>query len=224
MMKIRNSLYLLCTTLLFPLSYAQNAAWVSDQLLATINDKPARNAKFVGTVSAGEALEITGAEKDGYLPVRTAKLQGWILAKNVMTTPSVHAQLSESLKKIADLEQQNQEISNRGNSLSASVTEMNAKIQDAQAQAERAKAELLELQRVSGNAIAISERNKALQNETVALEQKIIAQTHEIHRLQQAANRQQWLVGGGLVVAGFILQWLFSLMRHRRKHEQFIDF
>lgn len=205
-------------------AHAQTTAWVSDQLPTTVNDKPSRSGKFVGTVSAGETLEITGAEKDGYLPIRTGKLQGWVLAKNVMNSPSVHAQLAEIKREMSSLQAQNKEIASRGDSLSASIAEMNAKIRAAEAQAESAKAELLELRRVSGNAIAISERNKALQSETVNLEQRIVAQTHEIYRLQQAANRQQWLVGGGLVIAGFILQWLFSLLRHRSKRrDQFID-
>ncbi|MDO5091229.1 MAG: TIGR04211 family SH3 domain-containing protein [Cardiobacteriaceae bacterium] len=210
---------------LWPLAlHAQTTAWVSDQLPTTVNDKPARNGKFLGTVSAGETLEITGAEKDGYLPIRTDKLQGWVLAKNIMTTPSVHAQLADIQRELSNLQAQNKEIASRGDSLTAAIAEMNAKIRAAEADAENAKAELLELRRVSGNAIAISERNKALQSETVNLEQRIVAQTHEIHRLQQAANRQQWLVGGGLVIAGFILQWFFSLLRQRNKRrDQFMD-
>lgn len=224
MIKIRILFVLLFTNIYWPLAHAQETAWVSDHLLTTINDSPSRSGKFVGTVTAGEAVEITGAEKDGYLPVRTAKIQGWILARNIMHTPSVHARLEESMAKVTALEAQNRDISGRKDSLSASIAEMNAKIQAAQAEADSAKAELLELRRVSGNAIVISERNKSLQNETVGLEQRIVAQTHEIHRLEQAANRQQWLVGGGLVIAGFILQWIFSLMRQRRRREQFIDF
>lgn len=204
--------------------YAQTPAWISDQLPTTVNDSPSRNAKFVGTVSAGEAVEITGAEQNGYVPIRSQRLQGWVLSKNVMNTPSVHAELVERKKEIESLQQSNREIANRENTLSGSIEEMNAKIRAAELEAEQAKAELVELRRVSGNAIAISDRNKALQNETVQLEQRIVEQAHKIHRLEQAANKQQWLVGGGLVIAGFILQWIFSSMRIRRSRERYSDF
>lgn len=203
---------------------AQTSAWISDQLPTTVNDSPSRSAKFVGTVTAGEAVEITGAEKDGYLPIRSQKLQGWVLAKNVMHTPSAHAELVERKREIENLQQSNREIANRETSLSTSIDDMNAKIRAAEAEAEQAKAELVELRRVSGNVIAISDRNKTLQNEVVQLEQRIVEQTHKIHRLEQAANKQQWLVGGGLVIAGFILQWIFSSMRLRRSREHYSDF
>lgn len=204
--------------------YAQSQAWVSDQLITTVNDSPSRSGKFVGTVTSGEAVEITGAERDGYLPIRTEQLQGWVLAKNIMTTPSVHAEVAEKNRQIASLQQQNRDIVSRESHLSSSVEDMHTQISRAQAEAEQAKAELVELRRVSGNAIAIGDRNKALQSEIVTLEQRIIEQTHDIHRLQQAANKQQWLVGGGLVVAGFILQWLFSVMRLRRSRERYDSF
>lgn len=203
--------------------HAQTPAWISDQLPTTVNDSPSRSAKFVGTVTAGEAVEITGAEKDGYLPIRTQKLQGWVLAKNIMTTPSAHAELVEKKREIESLQQSNREIAERENNLSGSMDDMNAKIRAAEAEAEQAKAELVELRRVSGNAIAIGDRNKTLQNEVVQLEQRIVEQTHKIHRLEQAANKQQWLVGGGLVIAGFILQWIFSSMRLRRSRERYSD-
>lgn len=204
--------------------WAQTSAWISDQLPTTVNDSPSRSAKFVGTVTAGESVEITGAEQNGYLPIRSARLQGWVLAKNVMSTPSVHAQLVERQRDIEQLQQNNREIANRETHLSSSLEDMNAKIRAAELEAEQAKAELVELRRVSGNAIAISDRNKALQNETVLLEQRIVEQTHKIHRLEQAANKQQWLVGGGLVITGFILQWIFSSMRLRRSRERYSDF
>lgn len=205
-------------------THAQTQAWISDQLLTTVNDAPSRSGKFVGTVTAGAAVEITGAEKDGYLPIRTDSLQGWVLAKNIMNTPSVHAELAEKNRQIESLQQQNRDMASRESNLSSSMGDLNTRIQEAEAQAEQAKAELVELRRVSGNAIAISDRNKALQNDIVTLEQRIIEQTHEIHRLQQAANKQQWLVGGGLVIAGFVLQWLFSVMRLRRSRERYSDF
>lgn len=204
--------------------WAQTSAWISDQLPTTVNDSPSRSAKFVGTVTAGESVEITGAEQNGYVPIRSARLQGWVLAKNVMNTPSVHAQLVERQRDIEQLQQNNREITNRETSLSSTLEDMNAKIRAAELEAEQAKAELVELRRVSGNAIAISDRNKALQNETVLLEQRIVEQTHKIHRLEQAANKQQWLVGGGLVITGFILQWIFSSMRLRRSRERYSDF
>lgn len=202
---------------------AQTPAWISDRLPTTVNDSPSRSGKFVGTVSAGEAVEITGAEQNGYLPIRSERLQGWVLAKNIMSTPSAHAQLVEKNREIESLQQSNREIAGRETRLSGSMEEMNAKISAAQQEAEQAKAELLELRRVSGNAIAISDRNKVLQNETVQLEQRIVEQAHKIHRLEQAANKQQWLVGGGLVIAGFILQWIFSAMRLRRSRERYSD-
>lgn len=205
-------------------SLAQTPAWISDQLPTTVNDSPSRSGKFVGTVSAGESVEITGAEQNGYVPIRSKRLQGWVLAKNVMTNPSVHAQLVEKQREIEQLQQSNREITSRETTLSGTLDDMNAKIRAAELEAEQAKAELVELRRVSGNAIAISDRNKALQNETVLLEQRIVEQTHKIHRLEQAANKQQWLVGGGLVIGGFILQWIFSSMRLRRRRERYSDF
>jgi len=84
--------------------------------------------------------------------------------------------------------------------------------------------ELVALQRASGNAIAIDQRNRELQAAVVNLEQENLSLKHRNTRLEESLNQKQLYVGGFLVFAGFILHWLSGLFRlGQRRRSSFDD-
>mgnify|MGYP000865498243 CR=1 FL=1 len=73
--------------------------------------------------------------------------------------------------------------------------------------------ELVALQRASGNAMAIDQRNRELQAAVVTLEQENLSLKHKNTRLEESINQKQLYTGGFLVFAGFVLHWLSGLFR-----------
>lgn len=196
---------------------ASQPAWISDELRTSVLGSPTINAKFIGTVRAGEAVTETGRSKDGeYVHIKTGKTEGWVLARNVMQTPSMRAKYIEQSMQLENLKAQNQQLLAEkvdANRITGELKNQLAKFKNAE---QTARDELVALQRASGNVIAIDKRNRQLQAAVVSLEQENLSLKHKNLRLEEKITQKQMYTGGLLVLAGFMIHWLSGLFRFNR--------
>ena len=192
-------------------AFGAQKAWISDELRTAVYDKPSSGAKFLGTLRSGEAVEMLDRNGD-YIHVKTGELNGWVSARSIMETPSVHSRFAEQQQQLQQLQGEAQNLQNTTNDQNQSLDAL------------KARDELVALQRASGNAIAIDQRNRELQAAVVNLEQENLSLKHRNTRLEESLNQKQLYVGGFLVFAGFILHWLSGLFRlGQRRRSSFDD-
>lgn len=191
---------------------APQNAWISDELRIAVYDKPGSDAKFLGTLRSGEPVQLLD-KKDDYAHIKTTSISGWVSTRSIMDTPSVQS-------RYADAQQQLEQLQNRAQSLQSTADDQNQtldslknRVEALQNAEQQARDELVALQRASGNAIAIDQRNRELQAAVVTLEQENLGLKHKNTRLEESLNQKQLYTGGLLVLAGFILHWLSGLFR-----------
>lgn len=217
--------FLMLTLTLNP-AFAQSKSqgWISDQLQTSLSDTPQSSGKYLGSLTAGSAVEILQTSADGrYVQVRAGDMQGWVWAKNVMTSPSIHSQFAQQSQSLAALEQKNHELQQGNEKGQSSIQALQQALAQSREQAETARADLLALQRVSANAVEIDRRNRELQARVVALEHENLQLQHQNSRLQDTGMRQQMLLGGGLVLSGAFLSVVFSLLGRTKRRRQLGD-
>ena len=202
---------------------APQNAWISDELRTAVYDKPGSDAKFLGTLRSGEAVEMLDRNGD-YIHVKTGDINGWVSARSIMQTPSVHSRFAEQQQQLQQLQGETQTLQNTTNDQNQSLDALKARLEALQSAEQKARDELVALQRASGNAMAIDQRNRELQDTVVKLEQENLSLKHRNTRLEESLNQKQLYAGGFLVFAGFILHWLSGLFRlGQRRRSSFDD-
>lgn len=207
-------------------AYAQQGetAWISDQLQTSVTDAPQSGGKYLGSLTAGSEVSVLQSSSDGrYVQVRAGDLQGWVWAKNIMQSPSLHSRFAEQSRALAASQEQNAQLPQMRDEGSASVQELQQALAQSRQQAETARADLLSLQRVSANAVEIDRRNRELQARVVSLEQENLQLHYQNSRLQDVGLHRQMLLGGGLVLSGAFLSVVFSLLGRAKRRRQLHD-
>ena len=175
-------------------AFGAQKAWISDELRTAVYDKPSSGAKFLGTLRSGEAVEMLDRNGD-YIHVKTGELNGWVSARSIMETPSVHSRFAEQQQQLQQLQGEAQNLQNTTNDQNQSLDALKARLEALQAAEQKARDELVALQRASGNAIAIDQRNRELQAAVVNLEQENLSLKHRNTRLEESLNQKQLYVG-----------------------------
>lgn len=227
-MKMRQHLILTALALAaLPLSaLAAQQAWITDDLRTGVQKGPSRNADFAGTIIAGKPVELLEKSKDGqYAHIRTDDVEGWVLARNVIDSPSLRARFDEQSQTLAQAQSELKQIRSNDQTANAQNAELKAALAKAQSAAQKAHDELLSLQRASENVVQIDALNRKLQDRVVALEQTNAELSQQNTRLSEDSQHRQMIIGGGLVLGGMIVFWLLSLMNGaRRRRSTFSDF
>ena len=191
---------------------APQNAWISDELRTAVYDKPGSDAKFLGTLRSGEPVQLLDKNGD-YVRVKTNDISGWVSARSIMDTPSVQSRYAEAQQQLDQLQSRAQSLQSTTDNQNQTLDTLKNRVEALQNAEQQARDELVALQRASGNAIAIDQRNRELQAAVVTLEQENLSLKHKNTRLEESLNQKQLYIGGFLVFAGFVLHWLSGLFR-----------
>ncbi|MBT7877143.1 MAG: TIGR04211 family SH3 domain-containing protein [Gammaproteobacteria bacterium] len=170
-------------------------------------------------IRSGTPLErLQTNEQTGYTRVRTADgLEGWLQTQYLVDEPIASTQLDEVKSEMRSLDKQHQQtlLSLRETrEAKESLTRKQENLSDRNA---RLIEDLATITTLSGNVIAIDEKNKQLSEERDALRQQII----DLNELTDALSddrAQQWFLGGaGVLLIGLLLGfWLGRRIYHKR--------
>lgn len=105
------------------------------------------------------------------------------------------------------------------------LNQLASEYNQARADAQKAKDDLLQLKRVSENVVAIDKLNKELQNKVATLEQSNVLLTQQNNQLQASQSKREMIIGGALVFGGMVLFWLLNtFIVAQRRRSTFSDF
>ncbi len=203
-------------------AFAESPAWISEKLQTAVNGGPDINARFVGTVVAGEAVKLLGKSKDGrYAHIKTDKLEGWIAARYVSDRPSVRSRFRKVAIALDNESKENARLRAERDNTAGNVGQLRKTLDDTRQTLEKVKSDYIALQRASANVITIDKRNRELQGKLISLEQDNLKLRHENIRLEESQSQKKMYLGAGLVIGGFLLHWLFNLFVVFRRRSPF---
>ncbi len=190
-----------------PLAAQAETQYIVDQLTVPLRRGPTNGHKIIHAgLPSGTALDIVAKDDgSGFTQVRTANgTEGWVPTQYLTPEPAARDRVVQLTKRIealtaelATLRQGVKTEQGARNSAEAASGDLNKQLKQLQT-------ELAEIKRVSANAVAMYEENKALKAQTDVLQKTTSDQEDQIKSLRSSEVQVWLLIGGGLVALGLV--------------------
>ena len=201
--KFRSNCYAAAVGVLLSMSsqaaFAQsdNQAWVSDELSTFVRSGPTDGYRIVGTLNAGEQVEVLETSGD-YTRVRSNSGDTvWVLSNELQQTPSARQQLPELQAQVEELTQEldgiNDTWEQRVSSMTATLDVREQRIADLEA------------------------RNLELDNEAEQSRQQVRALQARLDTQEEDLLMRYFMYGGGVAGAGLLVGLIVPHLPRRRK-------
>lgn len=182
-----------------PLHAQQNDAthWVSDSLTTFVRSGPTDGYRIVGTLTAGEPVEVLETNGD-YTRVRDGDGDTvWVLSNEVQSTPSAQVRLPALEQQVAELSSELEGINDDWEDRVSNMT------QTLEVREERIE----ELER----------RNEALDSESEQARQTIRQLQARLDTQEEDLLLRYFMYGGGVAGAGLVVGLIVPHLPRRRK-------
>jgi SH3 domain protein len=204
-------LKIVCALLLFlsASSLAQEVRFISDKQYVPLRTGQGEQYRIVHRgLASGLRLEVDEVnEETGYSHVTTPNgTQGWIRSQYLVSDEPASLQLARS-------RQRNQALQAEQSSLQAT----NEQLLASQAQFETTTTELAELQRISGNALALDTNNRRLIQEVEVLKTRIEVLEADNLRMADSNESEAFYNGVLAVMLGVIITLLIPRLWPKRR-------
>ncbi len=198
---------------------AAETRYVSDELGITLRTGQSTQHQILRMVTSGTPLEVLETnEESGYTRVRTPQdVEGWVLTRYLMDHPSAQDQLADAKKKLARLEDENKNLKERLNAVSGDKTSLDKEKRGLLAENNKLQTDLDHIRKTAASALAIESEKNRLANETNKLETELQAVQLENQSLKDRSNREWFVRGAGVVIAGILLGLILPKIRFRRR-------
>ncbi|NLO81410.1 MAG: TIGR04211 family SH3 domain-containing protein [Xanthomonadaceae bacterium] len=195
-------------------AWSQTTRYITDQTEITLRTGPTTGHRILRMMKPGTPVRVVESGQDGWLLVETRDgLQGWVLERHLMDTPSARDQLAAVTKR---LERTQQELAELKQSLAAGNDQLSAaqaRIKELTTANERMSRQLEEAAR----GLTLANENRELKKQIVDLQREIESLQNETLRLRDR-SRRDWFVTGALVVfGGFLTGIIVTRIRWRRQ-------
>ena len=201
--KIRSNCYaaavgvLLTVSSQAALAQSDSQAWVSDELSTYVRSGPTDGYRIVGTLNAGEQVEVLETSGD-YTRVRSNSGDTvWVLSNELQQTPSARQQLPELQAQVEELTQEldgiNDTWEQRVSSMTATLDVREQRIADLEA------------------------RNLELDNEAEQSRQQVRALQARLDTQEEDLLMRYFMYGGGVAGAGLLVGLIVPHLPRRRK-------
>ncbi len=188
--------FILATLVSF--SALAETVYVTDRLSAYLRPEQRSSSGIITPIPSGTPLELVRSNPDTkYSRVITPKgKEGWILTRHLSSKPIAREVLQKVQAELLDFRAQNELLK-----------ELN----------EKYEGELKYLKEISGNTIAINQRNQQLTEENQNLQNQVDIYALENERLKDESKQDFFLYGAATIVLGLILGLVIPSFKPKRK-------
>ncbi|MEQ8206056.1 MAG: TIGR04211 family SH3 domain-containing protein [Woeseia sp.] len=209
---------LLCSLVLTSLALAE-PMWVSDRFEVMLRTGPSTSNAIQLMVDSGTQLEVI--ERDaasGYSRVRTSGgTEGWVLTRYLMGEPAAREQLQQLTGQLTDAKSTGSGLSEQLNAIRGQHQDANQRIDTLEREKQALQSELDTIKRTAADVLAIDSQNQRLQEKLTDTEIRADTLQQENQNLRSQQNRNWFLTGAAVLVAGIILGiWLPRVRWQRR--------
>ena len=196
------------TLLLLFAGAAAQTRYVTDRTIVELRRGPSTEYLILRNLEAGNEVQVLEQNQEsGYSRVRVPDqgTEGWILTRFLAAEPIAR-------ERLAALEAQSSEL---GENLNAAQTEL----EQTRASHATVSQELADLRTAAANVVDISDQNARLQQRLIEREREVEELTSENARLTGRDNRNWFIVGAGVLLAGIVIGLVAPTLRRRRRSD-----
>ena len=212
----RITLFILTLLVLYPA--VAEKRYISDELWINLRSGPANDYKILKILKSGTHLQfIESDEESKFSKVITDKgLEGWVPTRFIQDEPIALEKLILTQRELEKTKTDLIEIQNKYNETKKALAETKRTAGDLSQDKTEQEKELEHIKKVSANAINLDKKHQELLEQGEQLKITVDTLRAENSRLQNSKDVNYILVGGGLILLGLFLGWLFPKLSGRR--------
>ncbi len=192
--------------------------YISDELTVYVRSGPGTKFKIIRGLKSGRALQVTGAEQAGWLPVRLENgADGYVLKHQVRRTPVAKTQLAAAQaerdklrQRVSDLKEQLSSSTSEGRKKSSAHSKLSAQYEALQQRFDK-------LQRTSSRAVELDADNRELSDQVTSLEAERDQLRLELGKLRSNSDRDWFLAGAAIILLGMVIGLILPKIRWQRR-------
>jgi len=200
-------------------SVAAQTRYVSDEFEITLRTGPSTANQIIRMLESGTQLEMLEQDPDsGYTRVRTlGGTEGWVISRYLMPEPAARDQLADMRQRLETIRNQSGDLGSQLDDLTRAKQEAEARIRTLEAENKQLEAELAEIRRTASNVLGINAENNALREQLSTAEVQIAALQQENGELASRRNRDWFIAGAAVLLAGVLVGIIVPRIRWRKR-------
>ena len=216
---MRPRFLVLCLLALAATAADAQTRYVSDRLEITLRSGTSTQHSIIRMLPSGTPLEVLEPDDaSGYTRVRTeAGTEGWVLSRYLMDEPAARAQLAAATARVQTLTSRVAELEGRLREVTGERGALEAERSGLGAELDEVRAELERIQRVSASALELDKVNRELRTRLASAEQVGDGLRMEVAELKRSSQRDWFLAGAGVLVAGLLAGLIIPRLRLGRR-------
>lgn len=200
--------------------------YVSDVLYVPLRSGMGNQYRIVHRgLPSGTRLELVreAESEDGetWSLVRTQEgEEGWIRSQFLLSEPTAAIKLDRLQQRAGNVSQENQALEDQLADARARVSQLEAELQDVRERYTALQEEHERLKSVSSDAVSLHQQHKELSENYQVLQTRYDVVQADNERLKRDRRYQDWLFGGGILVAGVLLSLILQAIGKRRRQSE----
>jgi SH3 domain protein len=193
--------------------------YVNDELVITVRTGPSTANAIIRNLTTGDSVTVLEASADGdYQRVRTETgVEGWVLTQYLTDAPVARLRLGAAERNLTQARARVAELETTVASLTEQLANISQRAQEAEAAASNLNTELGDVRTASANALTIRDQNESLRRRLNERDLEVAELMTQNAALASRANREWFMLGAAVLVAGIVLGLIIPSLRRKRR-------
>lgn len=200
-----------------------SALYVTDEFQITLRSGPSVKNQVLKMLDSGTSLQPLGEQSEGWIKVRMdSGTEGWVLKRYMIQEPIHRVQLERAKRQLEGLREKSAKLEETLQSESSTRGDLDSRVKQLTAQNDALTKELSQLKKIAAQPVAIEQQNQQLSKRIGILDEDNRQLKIEIDSLKDRSQRDWFVTGAGVLLAGIVLGLI--LPRLRRKRDMWREF
>lgn len=215
----------LSTPLLSVTAQAQDR-YISDVLYVPLRSGMGNQFRIVHRgLASGSQLELVRESEsdDGeeWSLVRTTDgEEGWIRSQFLVSEPTAELKLSSAQQRAENAARESQELRNQLSEAEQRAEQLQGELTEVRERYEALQQEHEQLRTLSSDAVGLHDQHQELSENYQMLQTRYDVIQADNERLKRDSRYQDWLFGGGILIAGVLLSLILQAIGKRRRQSE----
>jgi len=201
------------------ITLAQDDAYITDNLRTEVRSGPTREYRIINYARSGDSVTIIKTDKAN----KTTQIQlhngkkGWVQTKHITQQIPIRDQLAQTKTLIDKLQNQGSSSQQQLVGLTTSQQTLEQSNHRLSKENKTLSKELRKIKETAANALNLDRENQDLKKRIFALDRDYQTLTQQVSSLKDRSNRDWFIVGAGVLIAGVALGLILPKLRFRRR-------
>ncbi|NOY62744.1 MAG: TIGR04211 family SH3 domain-containing protein [Gammaproteobacteria bacterium] len=218
-MRTFSTLLLLALIALSTAASANTTRYVTTaDLKITLRSGQSTEHQIVRMLPHGTAVKVLEIGDKGYTRIRTKEnIEGWIISRYLSNEPAAAKRLASLQESASKMKSAKSKIEKKSAQLGKATKELRQQVKKLTKENRALTQEVVTIRRTAANALGLDEDNRALNKQLLVISRDLDTLQQENLMLKDRSDRDWFVAGGGVVLAGILLGLLIPKIRWRKK-------